>query len=139
VLAVSLSPPHCAVRLVLLEDRPCFCLLLPRCWPSASRVSRADPTGADGSCEGYLLSLNKAGGPRVPSCAKMRICRMPVSIDLAGVSCYKRLRRRTPLGASCLEFAGSDGIRSGAPMFLSNRFILKGALQNSTSCYHHES
>jgi hypothetical protein len=28
-----------------------------------------------------------------------------------------RLRRRTPLGASCLEIAGSDGIRSGAPMF----------------------
>jgi hypothetical protein len=28
-----------------------------------------------------------------------------------------RLRWQSPLGASCLEIAGSDGIRSGAPIF----------------------
>jgi hypothetical protein len=34
---------------------------------------------------------------------------MPVHIDLAVVSSSGRLRRRTPLGASCVEIAKSDG------------------------------
>jgi hypothetical protein len=45
---------------------------------------------------------------------------MPVSMDLTGVSSSGRLRRRTPVDASCLEVVGSDGIRSGAPVFLSD-------------------
>ena len=49
--------------------------------------------------------------------AKMKIYRMLVPIELAGRSCSGRLRRRTPLGVSCLEIAGSGGIRSDAPMF----------------------
>jgi hypothetical protein len=55
--------------------------------------------------------MNKGGGPRVTSRAKMRICRMPVSMDVAGVSFFGRLCWRTPLGASCPEIGGSDGIR----------------------------
>ena len=42
---------------------------------------------------------------------------MPGGIDLAEASCSGRLRRRIPLGVSCLEIAGSGGIRSDAPMF----------------------
>jgi hypothetical protein len=38
-------------------------------------------------------------------------------IDLEGVLSSGRLHQRTSLGASCLEFAGSDGIRSCATMF----------------------
>jgi hypothetical protein len=66
---------------------------------------------------GLLVCSNNGGGPRVPFRAKVKICWMLVPINLAKVLCYKRLRRRTPLGASCLEIAGSDGIRSCAPMF----------------------
>jgi hypothetical protein len=80
-------------------------------------------------CSGdYWIGVNKEGGPMVPSRAKMRICRMSVSMDLARVLCSGRLRRRTPLGASCLEIAGSYEIRSGALIFLSNRFVSEGAL-----------
>jgi hypothetical protein len=39
-------------------------------------------------------------------------------MDLSGVSSFGRLCRRTPMGASCLEIAGSEGIRSCAPVFL---------------------
>jgi hypothetical protein len=42
---------------------------------------------------------------------------MPVLIDMARVSCSGMLRQRTPLGDSYLKIAGSDGIRSYAPMF----------------------
>jgi hypothetical protein len=38
-------------------------------------------------------------------------------INLAGVSSSGRPHRQTSLGASCLEIAGSDGIRWCAPMF----------------------
>jgi hypothetical protein len=41
------------------------------------------------------------------------------------------------VGRSCLEIAGSDGIRSGAAMFLSDRLVSEGALQSSAGCYHH--
>jgi hypothetical protein len=41
---------------------------------------------------------------------------MHAFIDLAEVSSFGRLRRRTPLNTSCLEIAGLDGIRSCAPM-----------------------
>jgi hypothetical protein len=81
--------------------------------------------------------MSKGGGPRVLSRIKMRICRMSVSIYLAGVSCFGRLRQRTLLSASCLEIAGSDEIRSGAPMFLSGRLVSKGVLRSSTGCYDH--
>jgi hypothetical protein len=40
-------------------------------------------------------------------------------------------------GQSCLEIAGSDGIRSGAPMFLSDRLVSEGALRSSADCFHH--
>jgi hypothetical protein len=55
------------------------------------RFGAAVQQGADGWCGGYLLGLNKGGGPRVPSRAKMRIYRMPVSMDPAGVSCSDEL------------------------------------------------
>jgi hypothetical protein len=67
----------------------------------------------------------------------MKIYRKPVPIDMAGVLCSGMLRQRTPLGDSFLEIAGSDGIRPYTPMFLSNRLDSKGALQSSTSYYHH--
>jgi hypothetical protein len=81
--------------------------------------------------------MNKECGPRVPPRAKMRIYRIPVSMDLARVLCSGRLRQRTPLDVSCLEFAGSDGIRSGVTVFLSDCLILEGALQSSAGYYHH--
>jgi hypothetical protein len=37
------------------------------------------------------------------------------------------------LGDSCLEIAGSSGIRSCAPMFFSGRLVSEGALQSVTS------
>ena len=42
---------------------------------------------------------------------------MLVFFDLAGVSSSGKLRRRAPLGVSCLKIAGLDGIRSRATMF----------------------
>jgi hypothetical protein len=54
----------------------------------------------------------KGGGSRVLSCATMKIRRMPVSIDLAEVSCSGRLCRRASLGT------------------------LKGALRSSADCYY---
>jgi hypothetical protein len=62
------------------------------------------------------LVCNKGGGPRIPICEKMKICRLFILRDLVVVSCSERLRQRNPLGVLCLEFVGS-GIRSGAPMF----------------------
>jgi hypothetical protein len=62
---------------------------------------------------------------------------MPVSMDLRGVPCSGSLHRWTPLGTSCLEIVGSDGIRLGAPMFLSDRLVLEGVLRSSAGCYHH--
>jgi hypothetical protein len=81
--------------------------------------------------------VNKGGDPRVSSRAKIRISRMSISIYLAGVSCSGKLCRRTPLGTLCPEIAGSDGIQSGAPVFLSDRLVSEGALQSSPGCYHH--
>jgi hypothetical protein len=64
----------------------------------------------------------------------MKICRMSVHIDLAGLSCSGRLRRRTPFGDLCLEIDGSDGIRSCAPVFFSDRLVSEGALRSSAGC-----
>jgi hypothetical protein len=93
------------------------------------------------SCQEFMkrsiYNLNKGGGHRVPSHAKMRICRWPISMDLAGVSCSWRFRGRTPLSASCLEIARSDEIRSGAPVLLYDCLVLEGVLWSSTGCYHH--
>jgi hypothetical protein len=88
-------------------------------------------------CEHCWIGMNKWGGTRAPSRAKIRICQMPVSMDLAGVSCSERLRRQTSLGTSCLEIVGSKRIRSGATVFLSGCLVSEGALRSSTSCYHH--
>jgi hypothetical protein len=44
---------------------------------------------------GHLLSWNKVGGPRVSSRVKMKIYRMPILIDMAGVSCSGRFHRRS--------------------------------------------
>jgi hypothetical protein len=66
---------------------------------------------------GLLALHDKGGGPRIPTRAKMLICRMRVPIALAGVSWSGRLRRQTPLGDSCLRIAGSGGIHSYVPMF----------------------
>jgi hypothetical protein len=66
---------------------------------------------------------NKDGGPRVPTCAKTKICRLTAPIGLARVSCFRKLRRQTPRDDSCPEIAGSGGIRSWAPVFFSNRLV----------------
>jgi hypothetical protein len=81
-----------------------------------------------------LLGLNKGGGPRISSCAKMEICQMHVPSNLIGRSCSGRLRRRTPLGDSCLEIARSGGIQSCAPILLSDRLVSEGALRSSAGC-----
>jgi hypothetical protein len=47
----------------------------------------------------------------------MKIRLMLALIDLAGVLSSRRFCWRTPLGALCLETAGSDEIRSRTPMF----------------------
>ena len=85
-------------------------------------------------CGDCWLGLNKGGGPMVPSPAKRKNLRMPFPIDLAGWSCSGRLRWRTPLGVLCLEFAGSDGIRSCAPMFYSDRLVSEGSFRSSAGC-----
>jgi hypothetical protein len=87
--------------------------------------------GSDGEWmyAGCLLGLNKGGGPWVPSCAKMKICRMSVPIYLAGVSCFTSLHQRTLLGASCLEIVGSDEIPSCTPIFLSDRLVLESVMK----------
>jgi hypothetical protein len=48
---------------------------------------------------------------------KTEIYLLSALIDLEGLLSCGRLRRRTSLGASCLEFTESDGIRSCATMF----------------------
>jgi hypothetical protein len=59
---------------------------------------------ADGGMGAYSSALkNKGGGPRVPTYGKTKICRLSALIDLAGVSCSRRLRRQTLLSDSCLE------------------------------------
>jgi hypothetical protein len=75
-----------------------------------------------------VARLNKGGGPRVSSRAKMKIVWMPILIDLAEVSCSKRLRQRDPLGASCLVIADSEGIRSCAPLFFYGYLVSEGVL-----------
>jgi hypothetical protein len=82
-----------------------------------------------GACSSALK--NKGGGPRVPTYTKTKICQLSAPIDLAGVSCSGRLRRQTLLGDSCLEIAGSGGIQSCAPVFLSDRLVSEGALRSS--------
>jgi hypothetical protein len=85
-----------------------------------------------GTCSSALK--NKGGGPRVPTCAKTKICRLSAPIDLARVSCSGRLHRQTPLDDSCLDIARSGGIRSCVPVFFSNRLVFKGALRSSARC-----
>jgi hypothetical protein len=53
------------------------------------------PAGGMGD---YQLSLNKGGGPRIPTRDEGLICRMHVPIGLAAVLCSERLHRRTSLG-----------------------------------------
>jgi hypothetical protein len=74
-----------------------------------------------------VARLNKGGDPRVPSHAKMKISRTPVRIDLAEVSCSGRLCRHDLPGASCLEIADSEGIRSCTPMFSLSPFGFRGS------------
>jgi hypothetical protein len=80
-----------------------------------------------------VARLNKGGGPRVPFCTKMKISRMPVPIDQARVLCFRRLCRRDPLGASCLEITSSEKIWSCAPVFFSSRLVSEGVLRSSAS------
>jgi hypothetical protein len=54
---------------------------------------------------------------------------MPAFIDLAEVLSSRRLRWRTPLGASCLEFAGTDGIQSCAPTCFFCPFGIRGSVE----------
>jgi hypothetical protein len=61
----------------------------------------------------------------------MKICLMLALIDLAGVSSSERLHLRTLLGASCLEIAGSEGIRLAHPFY---RLVSEGALQIFVVC-----
>jgi hypothetical protein len=46
-------------------------------------------------------------------------------LDLAKMSNSGRLRRQIPLGASCLDIAGSDGICSCIPMFFSTVWFIR--------------
>jgi hypothetical protein len=64
---------------------------------------------------------------------------MHALFDLAGVSCSGRLRRRTPLGVSCLEIAGRMGFGRAHPCFCFQRerdeallsvFIMEHILQS---------
>jgi hypothetical protein len=72
---------------------------------------------------GVVGLVQKRDGSRLSSHVKIR---MPISMDLAVVSCLRRLRQQTLLGASYLEIAGSNGIRSASPVFLSDRLISEG-------------
>jgi hypothetical protein len=72
-----------------------------QCWPCFSQYQRRlvicgawslsfVPDWWHGS---YLLDLNKVGGPKIPSCVKMmKIYRMPIPADMAGLSCSVILR-----------------------------------------------
>jgi hypothetical protein len=79
---------------------------------------------------------NNGGGPWVPPLAKMMICRC-----LSPLIWWKcRVPEGpagAPLGVSCLEIAGSGGIRSCAPVFFSGRLVSEGALRSSAGCYYH--
>jgi hypothetical protein len=50
---------------------------------------------------------------------------------------FRKAPPGTPLGASCLEITGSDGIWSCTPIFFSYSLILEGALWSSVVCCHH--
>jgi hypothetical protein len=75
-----------------------------------------------GACSCALM--NKGGGPRIPTCAKTKICQLSGPIDLARVSCSRRLCLQTLLGNSCLA-ARSGGIRSCAPRVFFSLFGLR--------------
>jgi hypothetical protein len=55
---------------------------------------------------------------------------MPVPMDLSRVSCSGRLRQQSPLGASCLEIAGLNGIQS------CNRVGFRGLLPSCGTISH---
>jgi hypothetical protein len=82
---------------------------------------------SDEWCGGCLLGLNNGCGPRIPCCTKMKIYRMFVLNDMAGVSCSKMLHQRTPHADSCLEITGSDRILSYAPISFIWPFGFKGS------------
>jgi hypothetical protein len=88
-------------------------------WGRSGRSSRF-PAGGVGAASS---ALNKGGGPRVPTRSEMKIYRMSVPINLCRVLCSGMLCRLPPLGASCLEIAGLDGIQLCAPMFLFDRLV----------------
>jgi hypothetical protein len=54
---------------------------------------------------------------------------MPAFIDLVTVAYLGRLRRRTPLGDSCLEIAGSGGIWSCAFTLFLNVWFLRECIE----------
>jgi hypothetical protein len=73
----------------------------------------------------------------VPPRPKMRIYRRPIFYGSGRSDVFRKAPPVNSIGRSCLEIAGLDGIRSDAPMFLSDRLVSEGALRSSASCYHH--
>jgi hypothetical protein len=59
----------------------------------------------------------------------MKIDWMHVLIYLVEMVFSGRLRRRAPLGTSCLEIACSEEIRSSALVFFSSHLVSEGALE----------
>ena len=91
-------------------------------------VGRVVLPSCGGSCSFPAGGVGAAGSVSIkevvldPSQAKTMIYRMLVSINLISMSCSGRLRRRMEHCILCLEFAGSGGIRSRAPMLLFRPF-----------------
>jgi hypothetical protein len=73
--------------------------------------------------------MNNGSGLRIPSIAKMMICRC------LSLSIYRKWRVPegsigAPLGVSCLEFSGSGGIWSCTPEYYSDHLVSEGALRS---------
>jgi hypothetical protein len=90
------------------------------------------PTAAD---VGSPVLPNKDNGPRAPLALIWRSARCLSSMIWLECRVLEG-SQQTPLGASCLEIVGSDGIRSCAPFFPIVRFE-EGASWITAICCHH--
>jgi hypothetical protein len=84
--------------------------------------------GGDWQRGGAASLVNNGGGPRIPSIAKMMICRC-LSPSIRRKWRVSEGCASAPWGVLCLEFAGSGGIRSCTPMFYSDRLVIEGAFE----------
>jgi hypothetical protein len=79
------------------------------------------------------------GAPADPSAVEVDLLRRHWTAEGGGGACSSASKNPSANSkwTTCLEIAGSDGFRSRATMFFSDRLVSEGARRSSADCFHH--